>query len=174
MNRVKKFVEDNMSRLAELNTNVEIFEMEYISNLINKYSMGITDSDIFYVLSRLVLAKNNLPEEAPGLINVDHLTELQYMIYDLTDLIVELYDTDAPRVEIMPSEAEMIVCALNYSNEQLRCSHIDVFNHGIERMPQDITDYVESMNNTVKEITKDIQKIADNDEGTIIVRRANR
>ena len=172
MSKVRDFIRDNMLTLLNLNANKDIADLEYINNILELYhNTLVEDYSVFYVLSRLVLAKNKLT----GIDDVDNFTILQYMIDDLNDIIIELHDNDSIILEIMPSEADMISSALYYALTQMTTSDIDVFNHGTNGMGEnEYADYKVNTRRYVEHIAENLAKIAEEELGTIVVKRANK
>ena len=84
---VKRFIEENMTELENLNKVPEINSLEYIQSIFDL--KPIKDKDVFYVLSRLLLARDNMPEDED---HVDETTVLHYLIIDFAYVVVELHD----------------------------------------------------------------------------------
>lgn len=83
--RLQKFICNNYSTLEQINEYDDVRDLEYIENILEMDD--IRDHNIFYVLSRLVLAFQNLNEE-----NIDCNCLLSYLIIELSTIIAEKFD----------------------------------------------------------------------------------
>jgi hypothetical protein len=86
--KVQKFINDNRDMLEKIRDRVaDVEHIEYMDNLFE--AEPFIDKNIFYVLSRLVLTLENLPDE---LDYIDEDTMLRMLIVDLSSIIAQTCD----------------------------------------------------------------------------------
>jgi len=102
---VKDFVDDHMQMLLDLQSFAAIRDQEYISNIFElKDTRDINDHDMYYILSRLVLAKQNCDDDL-----VDCITWLDMMIVDFSTSMASVLDIPEVSTQTMIADGTKMV-----------------------------------------------------------------